>query len=133
VSAITRLPIDQGIALTGSINQHGEVQAIGGVNEKIEGFFKLCQMRGFNGKQGVIIPQSNVHNLVLNDSVLNAVKREQFHIYAVDKVDDAFEILLGKSAGELSAKGTFGKDTIHDLALRRLSHFAEVINGGVEE
>lgn len=133
VSAITRLPINQGIALTGSINQHGEVQAIGGVNEKIEGFFKLCQMRGLNGAQGVIVPQSNVHNLVLNAQVLEAVEKGLFSIYAVSTVDQAFEVLLGKQAGELSAKGTYGKDTIHDLALRRLSHFAEVINGGVEE
>lgn len=133
VSAITRLPINQGIALTGSINQHGAVQAIGGVNEKIEGFFKLCKMRGFSGQQGVIIPRSNVHNLVLNQEVINAVERGQFSIFAVDTVDQAFEILLNKPAGVLSAKGTFGKDTIHDLALRRLSHFADVINGGVEE
>jgi predicted ATP-dependent protease len=90
-------------------------------------------MRGLSGEQGVIIPKSNVHNLVLNAQVVDAVAKGQFTIYAVDTVDQAFEILLNKSAGELSAKGTYGKDTIHDLALRRLSHFAEVINGGVEE
>ncbi|MBE0362504.1 hypothetical protein PULV_a0007 [Pseudoalteromonas ulvae UL12] len=133
LSAITRLPINQSIALTGSINQHGEVQAIGGVNEKIEGFFKLCKMRGLTGDQGVIIPKSNRVNLVLNDEVCRAVEQEKFHVYAVATVDEALEILMGKEAGDLSKKGTYAKDTINDVALQRLSGIADIVNGSDSE
>ena len=133
LSAITRLPINQSIALTGSINQHGEVQAIGGVNEKIEGFFKLCKMRGLTGDQGVIIPKSNRVNLVLNDEVCRAVEQEKFHVYAVATVDEALEILMGKEAGDLSKKGTYAKGTINDVALQRLSGIADIVNGSDSE
>ncbi|SFC28952.1 Lon protease family protein [Pseudoalteromonas denitrificans] len=133
ISAITRLPIDQSIALTGSINQHGEVQAIGGVNEKIEGFFKLCKMRGLTGKQGVMVPHSNSVNLVLNQEVQDAVSKGYFQIYTVKTVDQALEILLDKPAGTLSGKGTYAKGTINYIALQRLSAIAEVVNGSDSE
>jgi predicted ATP-dependent protease len=129
ISAITRLPIDQSLALTGSINQHGEVQAIGGVNEKIEGFFKLCKMRGLTGKQGVMIPHSNRLNLVLNEEVRTAVSNRHFHVYTVKTVDEALEILLNKPAGTLTNKGTYAKGTINQIALQRLSAISEVVNG----
>ncbi|WP_105168998.1 Lon protease family protein [Pseudoalteromonas sp. T1lg23B] len=128
ISAITQLPINQSLALTGSINQHGEVQAIGGVNEKIEGFFKLCKMRGLTGEQGVIIPNSNRVNLVLDDEIVAAVAAGRFNIYAVQSVDEALTLLMDKPAGALK-DGAYPKDSINGLALERLQHIANVVNG----
>lgn len=132
ISAITQLPINQSLALTGSINQHGEVQAIGGVNEKIEGFFKLCKMRGLTGQQGVIIPQSNRVNLVLDDEVLNEVKLGRFHIYAVSNVDEALSLLMNRVAGEL-VDGEYPEDSINALTLARLQQIADVVSGDNEK
>lgn len=132
ISAITQLPINQSLALTGSINQHGEVQAIGGVNEKIEGFFKLCKMRGLTGQQGVIIPQSNRVNLVLDDEVLNEVKLGRFHIYAVSNVDEALSLLMNREAGEL-VDGEYPEDSINALTLARLQQIADVVSGDNEK
>ncbi|CAH9049508.1 Lon protease [Pseudoalteromonas holothuriae] len=128
ISAITKLPINQSIALTGSINQHGEVQAVGGVNEKIEGFFKLCKMRGLTGEQGVIIPNSNRVNLVLDDEIVDAVAAGKFHIYAVESVDEALTLLIDKPAGKLK-EGSYPSGSINALALARLQHIANVVNG----
>lgn len=128
ISAITQLPINQSLALTGSINQHGEVQAIGGVNEKIEGFFKLCKMRGLTGEQGVIIPNSNRVNLVLDDEIVAAVATGRFNIYAVESVDEALTLLMDKPAGAIQ-DGSYPKDSINGLALERLQHIANVVNG----
>ncbi|OHU85732.1 MULTISPECIES: Lon protease family protein [Pseudoalteromonas] len=128
ISAITQLPINQSLALTGSINQHGEVQAIGGVNEKIEGFFKLCKMRGLTGEQGVIIPNSNRVNLVLDDEIVAAVAAGRFNIYAVESVDEALTLLMDKPAGALK-EGAYPKDSINGIALERLQHIANVVNG----
>ncbi|ATC94098.1 Lon protease family protein [Pseudoalteromonas tunicata] len=133
ISAITSFPINQSLALTGSINQHGEVQAIGGVNEKIEGFFKLCKIRGLTGSQGVIIPKSNRVNLVLNPEVCQAVELGKFHIYAVATVDEALEILMDRKAGELSEKGMYAEDTVNYAALERLSCIADIVNGSDDE
>ncbi|NVJ48856.1 MAG: AAA family ATPase [Gammaproteobacteria bacterium] len=102
ISAITEKPITQSLAVTGSINQFGEVQAIGGVNEKIEGFFELCKARGLTGKQGVVVPLANQKHLMLKQEVINAVEAGQFHVYTVSNVDQALQILLGLSAAELS-------------------------------
>ena len=113
ISAISNLPIRQDIAVTGSINQFGEVQPIGGVNEKIEGFFDVCQHRGLTGNQGVIIPRTNVKNLMLRDDVINAVEEGKFHIYAIDNVDDGVEILLNKKAGAMDKNGKFPKGTVN--------------------
>ncbi|GAA6171121.1 ATP-binding protein [Colwellia sp. KU-HH00111] len=132
ISAVTLLPIDQGLAITGSINQHGEVQSIGGVNEKIEGFFQLCQDKGLTGTQGVIIPQTNVINLMLNTEVIAAVERGEFAIYAVETIDQALELLMNTTSGVTNSVGRYPKKSIHGLALAKLSHFAELLEGAEE-
>ena len=132
ISAITLLPIDQSLAITGSINQHGEVQSIGGVNEKIEGFFQLCQDKGLTGKQGVIIPKTNVINLMLNTEVIEAVERGDFTIYAVEGIDQALELLMNTSAGIISRTGRYPGKSIHGLALNKLENFANILNGDEE-
>lgn len=129
ISALTEIPARQSIAVTGSINQYGEVQAVGGVNEKIEGFFALCQYRGLTGTQGVIIPASNVLNLVLDKQVVQAVKKGLFHIYAVETVDEALSLLLGREAGAMNAKGRYPKNSINYLAVNRLYTIAMIVNG----
>jgi lon-related putative ATP-dependent protease len=120
LSAIANLPIKQNIAITGSMNQHGELQAIGGVNEKIEGFFDICHSRGLSGDQGVIIPHANIVNLMLNKNVVEAARNKKFHIYAVKTIDEAMTILTGKAAGERDKKGKFPKDSINALVENRL-------------
>jgi len=132
ISAITLLPIDQSLAITGSINQHGEVQSIGGVNEKIEGFFQLCLDKGLTGKQGVIIPKTNVINLMLNTEVINAVDRGEFSIHAVESIDQALELLMNTSAGTISRTGRYPRKSIHGLALDKLENFADILNGSEE-
>lgn len=131
-SAITNLPIEQGIAITGSINQHGEVQSIGGVNEKIEGFYRLCQDEGLTGSQGVIIPRTNVINLMLSDDVINAVTAGEFTIYAVEDIDQALAILMANEAGEISKTGRYPRRSIHGLALNKLKKFADILEGSEE-
>ena len=133
LSAITDMPIKQSLAVTGSINQHGQVQAIGGVNEKIEGYFRLCQSRGLSGEQGVIIPASNQLNLVLNDEVISAVKQHKFHIYVVKTVDEALTLLTGVDAGEKNSRGQYPKKSVNGRALARLAHIAELVNGAMDE
>ncbi|MEW6995685.1 Lon protease family protein [Colwelliaceae bacterium MEBiC 14330] len=132
ISAITLLSIDQSLAITGSINQHGEVQSVGGVNEKIEGFFQLCQDKGLTGKQGVIIPKTNVINLMLNDEVIDAVARGDFAIYAVESIDQALELLMKIDAGVISRTGRYPRKSIHGLALDKLESFADILNGSDE-
>ena len=107
LSALSGLPIEQGIAVTGSVNQYGNVQAIGGVNEKIEGFFAVCKVQGLTGEQGVIIPTANVQHLMLDEEVIQAVAEGKFHIWAVDSVDQGIEILTGVPAGERQPDGTY--------------------------
>ncbi|MBX6377191.1 MAG: AAA family ATPase [Clostridia bacterium] len=125
LSALSGLPIDQGIAVTGSVNQHGEIQPIGGVNEKIEGFFDVCKAKGLTGRQGVIIPVQNVRNLMLREDVRRAVAEGRFHIWAVRTVDEGIEILTGVRAGERQADGTWPEGTINFLVDRRLREMAE--------
>jgi lon-related putative ATP-dependent protease len=132
ISAITLLPIDQSLAITGSINQHGEVQSIGGVNEKIEGFFQLCKDKGLTGTQGVIIPKTNVINLMLNDEVINAVSRGEFAIHAVETIDQSLELLMKVEAGVMSKTGRYPRKSIHGLALDKLENFADILNGAEE-
>ena len=126
LSAIAQLPLAQRFAVTGSINQNGDVQAIGGVNEKVEGFFRLCQARGLNAGQGVIIPQSNVQNLVLKSKVLQAMEEGKFSIYAVTNVDQAIELLSGKRAGPRGASGKFSKGSFNALVENRLQAFLDM-------
>ena len=132
ISAITLLPIDQSLAITGSINQHGEVQSIGGVNEKIEGFFQLCKDKGLTGTQGVIIPKTNVINLMLNDEVMDAVARGEFAIHAVESIDQALELLMNVDAGVISKTGRYPRKSIHGLALDKLENFSDILNGSEE-
>ena len=106
LSNLSGVPINQGIAVTGSVNQKGEIQAIGGVNEKIEGYFEICKLKGLNGKQGVLIPRQNIQNLNLDDEIVNAVKNGKFHIYAVSNIDEGIEILTGVPAGTKDIPGT---------------------------
>lgn len=120
LSALSRVPLKQCFAITGSINQFGEVQAIGGVNVKIEGFFRLCEARGLTGEQGVIIPRSNVPNLMLHQTVLDAAKAGLFHIYAVDNVDQALGLLAGEAAGAMDADGHFAEGSINARVVQRL-------------
>lgn len=123
LSAIANLPIKQNIAVTGSINQFGEIQPIGGANEKIEGFFDVCNHRGLTGTQGVIIPRTNVKDLMLREDVLAAVDEGRFHIWAVDTVDDGIEILTGIPAGKPDKKGEFPKGTVNYLVKKNLEHY----------
>jgi predicted ATP-dependent protease len=104
LSALADIPIKQSIAITGSVNQHGEVQPIGGVNEKIEGFFDVCRARGLTGDQGVIIPRSNVKHLMLRDDVVQAVRENRFSIWAISNIDDALELITGIPAGSVNAR-----------------------------
>jgi predicted ATP-dependent protease len=125
LSVLSELPIKQNLAVTGSVNQKGEVQAIGGVNEKIEGFFEVCKAKGFTGKQGVMIPESNVQNLMLKEEVVDAVKAGQFRIYSVKTIDEGIEILTGMKAGERLKDGTIEKDTVNFFVDKRLREMAE--------
>jgi lon-related putative ATP-dependent protease len=126
LSSLAAAPIKQSFAVTGSINQHGQVQAIGGVNEKIEGFFDVCQSRGLNGEQGVIIPQSNVKHLMLRHDVVQAVKRRQFRVCAVTTVDEAIQLLTGAPAGDPLKKGGFQKNSINARVEARLVELSEI-------
>ncbi|MEN8206983.1 MAG: ATP-binding protein [Pseudomonadota bacterium] len=125
LSALADAPILQSLAVTGSINQRGEIQPIGGVNEKIEGFFDTCSVRGLTGDQGVIIPASNVSHLMLREDVRDAVEAGKFSIYAVDTVDDGIEILTGIPAGQRDKKGQFPKDSINRRVEDTLNRFSE--------
>ncbi|MCW8884029.1 MAG: AAA family ATPase, partial [Motiliproteus sp.] len=125
ISALTHTPINQGFAITGSINQYGEVQAIGGVNEKIEGFFDVCSAKGLTGQQGVIIPQANQRNLMLKSAVVNAVSEGCFNIYTVSTVDQALELLTGRSAGILKQDGTFTQRSLNHQVVKRLRELAK--------
>jgi lon-related putative ATP-dependent protease len=125
LSALSDLPIRQYIAVTGSVNQKGEVQAIGGVNEKIEGFFEVCKAKGLTGQQGVMIPESNVQNLMLKEEILDTVKAGKFHIYAVSSIDQGIEILTGIKAGVRRKDGTFEKETVNERVDRRLREMAQ--------
>jgi predicted ATP-dependent protease len=123
LSAIADLPIKQSIAVTGSINQFGEIQPIGGVNEKIEGFFEVCKHNGLTGEQGVIIPRTNVVNLMLKDEVVEAVENGLFHVYAIDSVDDGIEILTGLPAGKVDKKGQYPKGTVNYMVQQSLAEY----------
>jgi len=125
LSAIAEVPIKQSFAVTGSVNQHGQVQAIGGVNEKIEGFFDVCNARGLTGEQGVLIPVANVKNLMLRRDVIDAVEAGQFHIYAVETIDQGIEILTGMAAGARDAEGKYPADSINARVEQRLTELAE--------
>jgi predicted ATP-dependent protease len=125
LSSIASLPIKQSLAVTGSVNQHGQVQAIGGVNEKIEGFFDICKARGLTGDQGVLIPVSNVKHLMLRNDVVEAVEQGQFHVYPVATIDQGIEILTGVPAGERNEEGNYPEGSVNAMVEQRLVEMAE--------
>jgi lon-related putative ATP-dependent protease len=125
LSALSGLPIKQSIAVTGSVNQKGEVQAIGGVNEKIEGFFEVCKAKGFSGQQGVMIPDSNIQNLMLKEEIVDAVKAGKFHIYSAKTIDEGIEVLTGVKAGERRQDGNFEEGTVNYRVDKQLKEMAE--------
>lgn len=127
LSSLSDYPIQQDLAVTGSVNQRGQVQAIGGVNEKIEGFFEVCKLKGLTGKQGVLIPQSNVIHLMLRDEVVDAVKDGNFHIYPVSTIDEGIAILTGVEAGERGEDGNYPEGTVNHAVQTRLKELAEKV------
>ena len=125
LSSLANVPIQQGIAVTGSVNQKGEIQPVGGLNHKIEGFYATCKTLGITGDQGVMIPHTNVRNLMLNDQVIAAVENGQFHIWAVKTVDEGIELLTGVKAGKRGKSGKYPKNSINALVEARLREMAE--------
>ena len=125
LSAISGVPLNQSLAVTGSVNQHGRIQAIGGVNEKIEGFFDICRERGLTSKQGVLIPEANLTHLMLRRDVVQAVERGEFHIYPVSTVDQGMEILTQRFAGEADSQGEYPAESINGLVQKRLKELSE--------
>ncbi|HET6528596.1 MAG TPA: ATP-binding protein [Balneolaceae bacterium] len=126
LSAIGDIPIKQSISVTGSVNQHGKVQPIGGVNEKIEGFFDICKKRGLTGDQGVLIPEANEKNLMLKDEVIQAVEDKKFHIYSVSTIDEGMELLTDMEMGEKDEDGNFAENTINGQVIRALNRMTDV-------
>jgi lon-related putative ATP-dependent protease len=126
LSALSGKPIRQNLAVTGSVNQKGEIQPIGGVNEKIEGFFDVCSIDGLTGDQGVLIPRQNMQDLMLKDDVLDAVRDGRFHLFAIDHIDEGIELLTGVPSGELQSDGTFPEGSINHVADAALAELAEV-------
>jgi len=132
VSELSGVPVDQGIAVTGSLNQHGAVQPIGGANEKIEGFFHVCKRRGLTGSQGVVIPFANVGDLMLAEEIVEACRAGKFHVWAVKRVEEALEILLGEKAGSRRKDGTWQPGTLYDKVCARLLQYASGLAGAEE-
>jgi predicted ATP-dependent protease len=124
MSRLAGLPIKQGIAVTGSVNQRGEVQAVGGVTKKVEGFYDVCRIKGASVDQGIIIPEQNVRNLMLRDDVIEAVRQGKFHLYSVETIDDGISILTGRDAGERQEDGTYPEGTVNYLVDERLKELA---------
>ena len=133
LSSLSGLPLKQSIAVTGSVNQKGEVQPIGGVNQKVEGFFDICKAKGFTGDQGVMVPHQNVQNLMLREDVVEAVAQGQFRLYAIKTIDEGIEILTGVKAGERGDGGAYPEDTINGLVDKRLKELAKGFRDFAEE
>ncbi len=126
LSSLSEIPINQAIAVTGSVNQKGQIQPIGGVNEKIEGYFQICKMRGLTGEQGVMIPIQNVENLQLSDEIIEAVKEKKFHVYSVSTIEEGIEILTGVPAGKKDKNGNFPAGTVNYLVHEKLKKYAKI-------
>ncbi|NHB56968.1 AAA family ATPase [Acinetobacter sp. 194] len=129
ISAISQLPIDQSWAITGSMNQLGQVQPIGGVNAKIEGFFDACKLQGLTGKQGVIIPRQNMEHLMIRQDVIDAVKAGEFHIHAIDNIAQALEILMARPVGNMDKKGRYTKGSIFAAVMEQLEYWQAIEDG----
>ncbi len=126
LSALAGVPISQSIAVTGSINQSGRVQPVGGVQYKVEGFYELCKMKGLDGKQGVIVPDTNFDNLVLPDEIVEALKSKKFNIWTIETVDEAIELLTGMKAGEIGEEGSYPEETFNYLVTRELQRLYDI-------
>ncbi|ENX42035.1 Lon protease family protein [Acinetobacter sp. NIPH 2100] len=133
ISAICQIPIDQSWAITGSMNQLGQVQPIGGVNAKIEGFYDACKLQGLTGKQGVIIPRQNMQHLMLRQDVIDAVQAGQFHVHAIDIIDQALEILMARPVGTLDKKGRYSKNSIYAAVMEQLEYWQAIEDGEAVE
>jgi predicted ATP-dependent protease len=133
LSSISGIPLKQSIAVTGSMNQHGDVQPIGGVNEKIEGFLEVCKLNGLNDGHGVIIPSKNLIHLMLKSEVIEAVEAGKFNIYAIDNIEDGIEPLTGMPAGELQPDGAYPEGTLNFLVAKKLDEFSKALNDKKEE
>ena len=125
LSSLSGIPINQALAVTGSVNQKGEIQPIGGVNEKIEGFYQICKMRGLTNNNGVIIPIQNVRNLNLSDEIIESVKSGKFHIYAISTIEEGIEILTGVPAGKRDKNGNFPAGSVNYLAYEKLKKYSK--------
>lgn len=125
LSALSGLPVNLSLGVTGSVNQFGGIQAVGGVNEKIEGFFHICQLKGLNSRQGVIIPKSNENHLMLADDVIEAVAQGQFHIYSIATIDEGVELLMGRPVGKKNKKGIYPKESVYGRVLEQLKYYYE--------
>jgi predicted ATP-dependent protease len=125
LSSLAEVPIEQGIAVTGSVNQNGEIQAIGGINQKIEGFFDVCRLKGLSGDQGVLMPRSNLRNLMLRPDVVTAVQEGKFHIHAVSTIDEGIEVLTGIAAGARDDDGRYPEGSVNDRVQKKLQQYAE--------
>jgi predicted ATP-dependent protease len=129
LSSLSGLPLMQNIAVTGSVNQKGEIQPIGGVNQKIEGMFDVCRVTGLTGNQGVMIPHQNIKNLMLREDVVEAIREEKFHVYAIKTIDQGIEILTGRASGERGPDGSYPPDTVNYLVDRRLAALSQSMRG----
>lgn len=133
LSAISDIPIDQGKAITGSINQRGQIQAIGGVNEKVEGFFALCRQKGLTGEQGVILPAANQPSLMLKEEVIEAVKAGTFHIWVVDTLDEDILLLTGRKAGKRLKDGTYLQGSFNQVVMARLKQYNRAMKASAQD
>lgn len=127
LSSLSEIPLKQYIAVTGSVNQRGEIQPIGGVNEKIEGFFQTCKARGLKGNEGVIIPHQNIVNLMLDEEVIEAVRQGVFHIYAIKNVEEGIEILTDIAAGQRNEKGEYQEGSVFYKVQKKLEKYARIM------
>jgi predicted ATP-dependent protease len=135
LSALAEVPLFQGMAVTGSVSQKGEIQPIGGVNEKIEGFFEVCRQKGLTGRQGVLIPEANVNDLMLKKRLIEAVREGRFHVYPISHIEQGLEILTNKKAGKKKKGGTYPQGSVNDRIETRLRQLHTLIKepSGEEE
>lgn len=133
LSAFSKVAVKQSLAITGSTDQHGNVQAIGGINEKIEGFYDICKLKGFTGEQGVILPEVNIPHLILRDDVVEAIENNQFTLYPVKTVDEAISLLTDLPAGVRNSEGDFPQDSLNYKVEQRLLELAELKHDDKDE
>jgi len=133
LSSLSQLPIKQWVAVSGSVNQKGEIQPVGAINEKIEGFFEVCRQKGLNGEQGVMIPAGNVDHLMLKHEVVQAVKEGKFNVWAVSTIDQGIELLTGHPAGRRLKNGSFSKNSVHYLVDQRIEALNKVLMKSAKE